>query len=150
MSEEEPIQYWFESDLFDIEEGEDEETNPRMYGRQLSNWFRRKFTDLGYDVEEVIPEDFGWLVLCQRQPYLLGVACVSYVDYENTREEDPPPKSDEITWCCTVFVEVPFFKRLFSKVDTTEGTEKLNGELRGMLQSEPRISLVDPGSDRRL
>ena len=144
MTEEEPIQFWFESGLFEIEEGEDEETNPRMYGRQLSNWLRRKFIDLGYDAEEVIPEDFGWLVLCQRKPYSLGVACVSYVDYENTKEDDPPPRGQDVTWCCTVFVEVPFFKGLFSKVETTGGTEKLTRELSQMLQSESNINLVEP------
>ena len=144
MTDQEPIWYWFESDLFEIEEGEDEETNPRMYGRNLSNWIREKFIGLGYEVEEVIPEDFGWLVLCQRSPYLLGVSCVSYVDYEQMNEEDPAPKADEVTWCCMVFVEVPFFKRLFGKPDTTQGTEKLDRELKALLESESGIKFVDP------
>ena len=144
MTEEEPTWYWFESDLFEIEEGEDEETNPRMYGKHLSNWIRQKFINLGYEVEDVIPEDFGWLVLCQRNPYLLGVSCVSYVDYENMNEDDPAPKPEEVTWCCMVFVEVPFFKRLFKKIDTTEGADKLGRELQAILNSEPRIKFVDP------
>ena len=113
-----------------------------MYGRQLSNWLRRKFIDLGYDVEEVIPEDFGWLVLCQRKPYSLGVACVSYVDYENTKEDDPPPRAQDVTWCCSVFVEVPFFKGLFTRIDTTDGTKNLGGQLLDLLQSEPKITLI--------
>lgn len=28
--------YWFKSTLFDIEPGEDKETNPGMYGRQFA------------------------------------------------------------------------------------------------------------------
>ena len=143
MTEEEPT-YWFESDLFEIEEGEDEETNPGMYGKHLSNWIRQRLVNLGYEVEDVIPEDFGWLALCQRKPYLLGVSCVSYVDYENMNEDDPPPKPKEVTWCCMVFVEIPFLKRLFGNTDTTDGAEKLGRELQAILSSEPRINLVDP------
>ena len=95
-------------------------------------------------MEEVIPEDFGWLVLCQRKPYMLGVACASYTDYENTEEEDPAPKGEDVTWCCMVFVEIPFFKRLFGKFDTSEGKNKIDKELCELLSSEPRIKLVDP------
>lgn len=143
MTEEQPVWYWFESDLFEIEEGEDDETNPKMYGKRLSGWIRQKLIGFGYDVEEVIPEDFGWLVLCQRSPYLLGVVCVSHIDDQTMREDDPPPEPDRVTWCCTIFVEVPFFKRLFGKVDTTEGVKKLDRELRGILNSETGIRLVD-------
>ena len=31
--------YWFKSDLFQIQQSEDEETNPGCYGRALGNWF---------------------------------------------------------------------------------------------------------------
>lgn len=144
MTENEPNSYWFESDLFEVEEGEDEETNPRVYGKQLSTWIRQKLIDHGYKVEEVIPEDFGWLVLCQRSPYLLGISCVSYMDYENMNEEDPLPKPDEVTWCCMIFVEVPLFKRLFKKIDATEGVANMGRELGEILGSEPRINFVDP------
>lgn len=144
MTEEELTEYWFESDLFGIEEGEDKETNPRKYGKHPSNWIRQKLIDLGYEVEDVIPEDFGWLVLCQRKPYLLGISCVSFVDYENTTEDDPPPRPEEVTWCCMVIVETPLLKRLFSNVDTTEGAKKLARELLAMLSSEARIEFVDP------
>lgn len=53
----EPITFWFKTDLFEVDEGEDEETNPRMYGRHLSNWIRQEFADVGSEVEEVIPEE---------------------------------------------------------------------------------------------
>ena len=54
----------------------------------------------------MIPEGFGWLVLCQRKHYLLGVSCVSDVDYENMNEDDPPPMPKELTCCCMVVVEI--------------------------------------------
>ena len=109
MTNSEPSSYWFTSDLFQIEPGEDEETNPRMYGKQLAAWLRQKLIDVGYQPEEVIPEDFGWLVLCSRDPYSLGVVCVSFKDYATAQPGDPPPLFDEVKWCCGVFVLFPFF-----------------------------------------
>ncbi len=56
---EEPNKYCFTSDLFEIEEREDEDTNPGMYGKSLAKWLSEKFKDLGYvgteyDAEEDI------------------------------------------------------------------------------------------------
>ena len=142
MADSEQISYWFTSDLFQIEPGEDEETNPRMYGKQLADWVRQRLVDVGYSPEDAIPEDFGWLVLCSRNPYSLGVVCVSFKDYETAQPGDPPPLFDEIKWCCGILVEVPFFKRLFSKVDTANGVQNLDSQLRSILEAEPRITLI--------
>lgn len=97
--------YCFKSELFEIEPGEDEETNPRCYGRQLSHWLKDKFTKLGYEVEEVIPEDWGWVVMCARKPYRLwiGVRCV-----EENDDPNPIPKKENIIWNCFVTAEVFF------------------------------------------
>lgn len=144
MTDPDPISYWFTSDLFQIEPGEDEETNPRMYGKQLSAWIRQKLVEIGYEPEDVIPEDFGWLVLCSRDPYSLGVVCVSFKDYATAQPGDPPPPFDKVKWHCGIFVEIPFFKRLFSKVDTSEGVTKLDAELRMIFDAESRITLIEP------
>jgi len=50
-------QFWFKSTLFEIEPGEDKETNPRCYGKHLANWLRQKLVEKGYAVEGVGPED---------------------------------------------------------------------------------------------
>ena len=142
MAEPEPISYWFTSDLFQIEPGEDEETNPRMYGKELATWVRQKLIDAGYSPEDVISEDYGWLVLCSRDPYTLGVVCVSFKDYETAQPGNLPPY-DEVKWCCGILAEVPFFKRLFGKVDSTEGVQKLDSQLRSAFEAEPRIALID-------
>ena len=143
MAESEPISYWFTSDLFQIEPGEDEETNPRMYGKNLASWVRQKLVEIGYAPEEVIPEDYGWLVLCSRDPYTLGVVCVSFKDYETAQPGDHPPPHDEVKWCCGILVEVPLFKRLFGKVDSTDGLQKLDSQLRSIFEAESRITLIE-------
>ena len=73
--------YWFTTTRFHVEPGEDEETRPRSYGRQLAHWLRERFLALGYPAAEVIPEDWGWCVMCQRDPYALWVGCGNLLDY---------------------------------------------------------------------
>jgi hypothetical protein len=55
--------YWFKSNIFEIEPGEDEEINPRIYGRQLAIWLKDKLEKRGYKIEPIINEDWG-VVLC--------------------------------------------------------------------------------------
>ena len=51
--------YRFKSSKFEIEPGEDEEINPRMYGRQLARWLKQRLEEKGYSVEDIINEDWG-------------------------------------------------------------------------------------------
>jgi len=136
--------YWFKSSLFEVEPGEDEETNPRLYGRQLAIWLGQRFASLGYEVEDVIPEDWGWCVMCQRDPYLLWVGCVNLRDYEHARPGDPPPPKERLLWNAVPTAEVPFFKYVLRrKPETQAGLERLDEQLRGILEAEPRIEIVD-------
>jgi hypothetical protein len=41
--------FWFKSTLFEAEPNEDEETNPRIYGKQLASWLTNKLSQIGYD-----------------------------------------------------------------------------------------------------
>jgi hypothetical protein len=62
-------QIWFRSNSFEIEVGEDKETNPLFYGRQLARWLESALQGEGVIVEKVFPEDWGWCVI----PCGLGV-----------------------------------------------------------------------------
>jgi len=136
--------YWMKSSRFEAEPGEDEETNPRLYGRQLANWLRERFLALGYPVEDVIPEDWGWCVMCQRDPYWLWIGCVNLQDYECAKPDDPPPSKEMLLWQAAATAEVPFFKYLFKrKPDVSAGLSKLHEELRRVLESETTIEIVD-------
>ena len=61
----------FRSDLFLIDPTEVRETNPSCYGKSLAEWVRTKFTELGYEPEPVIAEDWGWCVMLKRDPFML-------------------------------------------------------------------------------
>ena len=135
--------YWFRSTLFAIEPGEDEETNPRIYGRQLANWLKSKFEAIGYVVEEVIPEDWGWCVMLSREPYRLWIGCANLRDYDTAKEGDPPPKKEDVFWHCVPSAEIPFLKRMFKKIDVSPGLYKMDLQLWEILRKEPFIEFVD-------
>jgi hypothetical protein len=114
-----------------------------MYGRQLARWLREKFVSLGYPVEEVIAEDWGWCVMCQREPYKLWVGCVNLRDYAYAKEGEPPPPQAMLLWNTVPVAEPPFFKYLLRpKPNMADGLSRLGAQLRATLEAEPSIHLV--------
>jgi hypothetical protein len=130
--------YWFTSDLFTVEPGEDGEVNPGRYGRQLAIWLKARLEQRGYGVEPIIAEDWGRCIMLSRSPFLLWVGCGN-VD-ESTPDD---PTSGKITWHCFPAAEVPLLKRLVGKPDTSVALSKLDADLRSILGTEPAITLVD-------
>lgn len=143
--------YWFRSALFEIQPGEDEETNPACYGKALGNWLCLKFKDLGYEVEELIAEDWGWCVMCKRDSYLLWVGCGSILTEATIENFDPAitPDNSEIVWHVFTEVEIPFFffksnfLRMLGKLDTATAYEKLNRDLKQILEQEPGVHFCE-------
>ena len=68
-------QFFFRSEMFRVELGEDEESNPFCYGRQLGRWLKARFAERGYTPEEVFAEDWGWCVMLSREDGRLWLAC---------------------------------------------------------------------------
>jgi len=135
---------FFKTDLFEVEEGEDSETNPGIYGKQLAAWLKIKLSKLGYEVEDIIPEDWGWCVMCERKQGMLWVGCASYIDGE--AEEGQLPNKQNIVWHCFATIEQPIFKRLFSSNEGKTKLEKLNKELKAIIHEEESFQIVqEPG-----
>lgn len=128
--------YWFTSSIFKVEPGEDDEINPGRYGRQLALWLKGRLEERGYNVEPVIAEDWGRCLMLSRQPFALWVGC------GNVDSLDDEGESSEMVWHCFPVVEVPFFKRIFSKPDTGPALQKLDSDLKEILASETTIKLV--------
>jgi hypothetical protein len=143
--------YWFTSELFQVQKGEDEETNPGCYGKELGTWLCSKFKNLGYKDVELIPEDWGWCVMCSSENYMLWVGCGSMINdnFDETYDPDSPPKASEITWHAFPVIEVPivyfksWVKKLLGKFDVEQPLSKLNKELAEILNSEPKIVLCN-------
>jgi hypothetical protein len=138
-----PGGYWFTSSLFEIEPGEDDESNPRVYGRQLAVWLKERLEKSGYTVEDVINEDWGRCLMCSRRPFMLWVGCGNVSDNQTAKPGDHPPVREDVTWHCFAAAEVPFWKRLFRKVDPAPAVSKLDADLGSILHSEPAIRLVE-------
>jgi hypothetical protein len=134
-------QLWLRSSLFEIEAGEDQQTNPGRYGKQLSTWLRSKLIERGYKAAEVLPEDWGWCVMCRREPFLLWIGCGSVFD--DSQYPNSPPPGREVTWSCFVTAEKPFLRGLFKRIDTSAAVEALFKDVEAILAAEPSISLTE-------
>lgn len=138
--------YWFTSNLFDIREGEDNETNTGCYGKALAEWLCSKFRDLGYNAN-VIPEDWGWCVMCVYRDYLLWIGCgvADILGGAEGYEENTLPKCSDVVWHVFTSVEIPFFmvksivRKWIGRLDLKSPHEKLNAELYKILNAEHEI-----------
>ena len=142
----------FRSDLFPIEAGDDDQTNPFCYGRSLANWLRDRFAERGHPDAAVIAEDFGWCVMLQRQPALLWIGCSSELDDEPEMSDEEraawAPRPEAVTWQCFVAAETPiwtsgFWKRLVSRLDPGRYAAEIEADLAAVLAAEPDIRLSD-------
>ena len=138
-----PEGYWFKSAKFEIEPGEDADINPRIYGRQLAVWLKARLEQHGYAVENIIIEDWGRCLMCQRDPFMLWVGCGNMSDRRTAKPGDAPPSKETVTWHCFATAEVPFLKRMFGKMDTEPAVSKLNAVLGEILGVEKMITLIE-------
>ena len=154
MTPESPI-FQFRSDLFAVDPREDEETNPFCYGRSLAEWVRGKFTELGYQPESIVPEDWGWCVVLRRSPFMLWVGCGNVTsELLNTvtpeQKESFVPDGSELTWSCLVGSDVPiwttfFWQRLLGRAQMHEQVSVVSQQLEKILRDESRILIVTDG-----
>lgn len=126
----------FSSTRFVVEPGEDDETNPGVFGRQLAAWLAAELRNRGYRDAEAIPEDWGWCIMCLRQPFALWIGC------GNVESDEDDATARPIVWRCFVEAEVPILKKLFARPDTAAAKAKLRAELVQVLTDDPSIRWV--------
>ena len=136
-------QLWFRSDKFEIVQGEDAATNPQCYGKDLANWLRNALVAKGYQPEEVIAEDWGWLVMCSRKPFSLWVGCTNVRDLDATKPDDDIPLGNEVVWSCMVIAEQSFMSRILGRADTASALAKLFGHVQALLNEEAKVTFVE-------
>ena len=143
-------QLYFTSTRFNVVPNEEDSTNPGCVGIELAEWICGQIKNLGYPEAEVIPEDFGWCVMCSRQDSLLWIGCGSVIVEElwEIPESERPITSADITWTTFVVAEIPFFrlKALFLKaigrINPEEERLKLEAVLQKLLNEQPDIFFV--------
>ena len=112
-----------------------------MLRQAAGDWLRTKLIERGYKVEEVISEDWGWCVMCTRDPFMLWVGCGSVFDKEPSAE-DPAPLGNDVTWSCFVNAEKPLLRGLFKRIDMTPAVEKLYKDVHSIFAAESSITLT--------
>lgn len=116
----------FESSAFAVIPGEDEATNPGIYGKALAQWLAEQLHAAGFSPGAIIAEDFGWCVPLKSERHTLYVACAS------TGE-----KSDQ--WRVFAFAEGKVMARVLGKDRSAESLAILFTALRRCLESAPII-----------
>ncbi len=143
----------FRSENFRIDPTEDEETNPFLYGRSLAQWLRSKLTSLGYTPEEVIPEDFGWIVVLSRGSGMLWVGCVNdhhhlYAQVTQETKSSYVPDAEPVTWTVWVNVDNPMWslnipKRRARVSELERQAIEVARQLFPIIQAEPGIETLE-------
>lgn len=135
-------QFIIRSEKFRIDLGEDAETNPFHYGRQLAEWLRAELSGSNYDLEDVIPEDWGWCVMCRRGSFRLFVGLVNAVDQnliDCIANEEPP---NEVQWHIHAIAEAPFWRGTAIKKEAESSRRELEQKLQEILGHTPEIELL--------
>jgi len=122
-------QVTFTTDFFKPIAGEEEETNPGRYGKALAQWLAEQLKERDVSVEGVIPEDFGWVVMVSRKPFLLWLGCGN-TDGSTTE------------WSVFPVAEMSALQRIFKRVDPAPEIEKLKVHLSVLVPSIPGVTNV--------
>lgn len=122
-------QVTFTADFFKPIAGEEEETNPGRYGKALAQWLAERLKERGVSVEGVIPEDFGWVVMVSRKPFLLWLGCGN-TDGSTTE------------WSVFPVAEITALQRIFKRTDPAPEIEKLKAHLSVLVPSIPGVTNV--------
>lgn len=120
----------FTSKFFQIEPGEDEETNPGIYGRHLATWLLDQLRARKIAAQDVFAEDFGWCVTVKTQPLNLYLACSSF-------------DGDSVRWRVFAFAERGPLQWLRRSGDPEMEVKQLQKHLEAMIQSVPDATDVE-------
>jgi hypothetical protein len=118
--------YVIKSSAFLVDPGEDAHTNPGVFGRSLANYVATEMRGRGWNVEGIVPEDFGYCVMLARRPLTLWVAC------GNRRE-----RRDE--WVAYAVAEGALLKRAMRMVDPAKEIGRISKELADIMKSAPGV-----------
>ena len=66
---------FFKTQKFKVLENEDQKTNPHRYGKELATFLYSQLKESGYPNAELIPEDWGWFIICQSNSFSLEIGC---------------------------------------------------------------------------
>ena len=128
-------QVTFRSSKFPAEDGEEEQINPGLWGRRLTEYLAKKLAERGIATEEYSVEDWGYFLPVKNEGFPLALCC-------GHQDGD----ADEFL----VYTEpaTPKVKKFFRTIDATPQLTKLVAALREILEADPEIREIvwtEPG-----
>jgi hypothetical protein len=111
---------------FPIQPGEDEETNPGVYGRAFADYLVNQIRGRGVDVEGVIPEDFGYCIMLMRKPPRLWIACGNRAGH-----------TDE--WIAFAVAEGGLLGRAVGTINPAQEIERISEMLGEIMRATPGV-----------
>jgi hypothetical protein len=120
----------FRSTKFPPYDGEEDEINPGLWGRRLTEYLAGKLAEYGIATEEMILEDWGCYLPVKNEGFRLALCC-GHQDGEDDR--------------FTVFTDpaTPKVKKLFRTLDATPQLTRLVEALREILEADPQIREIE-------
>lgn len=101
MSAMNPEGYWFKSSKFEIEPREDEDINPRIYGRQSAVWLKRRLEESrGHHQRRLGPKPH----VPARAVHAVGRMRQRLGLFQHAAHRRPPSK-ERVTWHCFATAE---------------------------------------------
>jgi hypothetical protein len=114
----------FECTDFALTPGEDQETNPGIFGKSLARWLAERLHAAGFPAGAVFAEDFGWCIPIGAKPHSLYVVCHGNADQQ---------------WQVFAFTEFRFLARLFGRDKQVELLAEVFSAVRRALESAPTV-----------
>ncbi len=116
----------FRSDRFPPDDGGDEQINPGRFGKRLAEFISDGLGKLGFEPEELLTEDWGWVVPIKNEGFRLWIGCGNYEEYPDG-------------FLCFIEPQKPFVRRLLRKIATQGRVEELSMAMDKILSEEAGV-----------
>jgi hypothetical protein len=73
----------FQSDKFPPYDGEENQINQGLYGKRLAEYLVTKLQTAGIETEEILAEDWGWVIPIKNAKFPMWIGCGHYEEYPN-------------------------------------------------------------------
>jgi hypothetical protein len=140
----------FKSAAFPKYPNEDAElVNSNCWGKRLAEFVRDSLPEHGIPTEDILCEDWGWLVHVKNHDFPLWIGCGVQDELSDSggKTEDkgkasqttPSGNDGIIQFCIFVTAEPNLVQRWFKRVDTKPAVLKVVDGLRRLLEASPHI-----------
>ena len=116
----------FRSSKFPPYEGEEDEINPGLWGKRLTEYLAAKLAERGIKTEEMAIEDWGCYLPVRNEEFSLALCC----GHQN---------GDEDQFLCYTDPSTPRVKKFFRTIDATPQLARLLEAVRQIIESDPDI-----------